>query len=297
MCIIIITHNNAGTLRMALESLVNSELADRIIIVDNNSIDNSQSIIKEIMAEHPFVEGLFLKKNVGFAAGVNIGFKACGSAESYFALFNPDAIATRDWLKKLVEFMDENDSAGMAQSLLVKPNGEYDSAGGFVNGLGYPIEFRPGVGYELLRRVGPYEVGYAKGAAVLIRREAYLRVGGFDNRFFFYYDETDLSYRIRRAGWRIYVVPSSLVFHVGLGSRIPNKELFVLYYLERNHLLFLGKDIKSRLPPAMAWSLIGALHEHNSIRLKIRLRAIYDAIKLMLGHSVNDPINLSKNYY
>jgi len=52
------------------------------------------------MAEHPFVEGLFLKKNVGFAAGVNIGFKACGSAEPYFALFNPDAIATRDWFKE-----------------------------------------------------------------------------------------------------------------------------------------------------------------------------------------------------
>jgi len=48
------------------------------------------------------------------------------------------------------------------------------------------------------------------------------RFGGFDNKFFFYYDETDLSYRMRKAGWRIYVVPSSLVFHIGLGSRIPN---------------------------------------------------------------------------
>jgi GT2 family glycosyltransferase len=94
MCIIVITHNNAGTLMMALESLVNSELVDRIIIVDNNSIDNSQSIIKEFMVKNQFVKALFLKKNVGFAAGVNIGFKACGSAKPYFALFNPDSIAT-----------------------------------------------------------------------------------------------------------------------------------------------------------------------------------------------------------
>jgi glycosyltransferase involved in cell wall biosynthesis len=79
---------------MALESLVNSELANEIVIIDNNSIDSSQSIIKEFMAEHQFVKGLFLKKNVGFAAGVNIGFKACGSAKPYFALFKPDAIAT-----------------------------------------------------------------------------------------------------------------------------------------------------------------------------------------------------------
>jgi len=292
-CIIVITHNNAYTLRKALESLVNSELADEIVVVDNNSIDNSQSIIREFITKYPFVKGLFLKRNVGFAAGVNIGFRACESAEPYFALFNPDAIATRDWLKKLVEFMDENSDAGMAQSLLIKPNGEYDSAGGFINGLGYPIEFRPKVNYELLRRVKPYEVGYAKGAAVLIRREAYLQVGGFDNRFFFYYDETDLSYRMRKAGWRIYVVPSSLVFHIGLGSRIPNKEIFVLYYLERNHLLFLNKNIKTRLIPALTWSLLGALHEHDGARLKIRAKAIYDAVKLMLGHLVSDPINLN----
>jgi len=144
--------------------------------------------------------------------------------------------------------MDENSDVGMAQSLLIKPNGEYDSASGFINGLGYSIELRPKVNYELLRRVKPYEVSYAKGAAVLIRRETYLQVGGFDNRFFFYYDETDLSYRMRKAGWRIYVMPSSLVFHIGLGSRISNKELFALYYLERNHPLFLNKNIKSRLP-------------------------------------------------
>jgi GT2 family glycosyltransferase len=211
MCIIIIAHNNAGTLRKALDLLVNSELANKIIIlVDNNSVDDFRLIIRKFMAK-----GLFLSRNTGFAAGVNIGFKACISAESYFVLSNPDAIATRDWLRKLVEFMNENGDVGMAQSLLIKPNGEYDSAGGFINGLGYPIEFRPKVNYELLRRVKPYEVGYAKGAAVLIRREAYLQVGGFDNRFFFYYDETDLSYRMRKAGWRIYVVPSSLVFTLG----------------------------------------------------------------------------------
>jgi glycosyltransferase involved in cell wall biosynthesis len=81
MCIIVITHNNASTLRKALESLVNSELVDEIVVVDNNSIDNSQSIIREFTTKYPFVKGLFLKRNVDFAAGVNIGFRACESAE------------------------------------------------------------------------------------------------------------------------------------------------------------------------------------------------------------------------
>ena len=187
--------------------------------------------------------------------------------------------------------MDENNDAGMAQSLLVKPNGEYDSAGGFINGLGYPIEFRPKVNYELLRMVKPYEVSYAKGAAVLIRRETYLQVGGFDNRFFFYYDETDLSYRMRKAGWRIYVVPSSLVFHIGLGSYIPNKEYFVLYYMERNHLFFLWKNMRSRFIPALAWSLAGAMKEGNNKKRIVRLRGLRDSIKLVMGLKISEPFN------
>ena len=59
MCIIVITHNNASTLRKALDSLVNSELIDEIIIVDNNSVDGSQLIIRKFMAEYTFVKGLF----------------------------------------------------------------------------------------------------------------------------------------------------------------------------------------------------------------------------------------------
>jgi len=58
-CIIVITHNNADTLRKALESLVNSELADEIVVTDNNSIDNSQSIIRKFIIKYPFVKGLF----------------------------------------------------------------------------------------------------------------------------------------------------------------------------------------------------------------------------------------------
>jgi len=120
MCIIIIAHNNAGTLRKALDLLVNSELANKIIIlVDNNSVDDFRLIIRKFMAKYLSVKGLFLSRNTGFAAGVNIGFKACISAESYFVLSNPDAIATRDWLRKLVEFMDENSDTGMAQGLLL----------------------------------------------------------------------------------------------------------------------------------------------------------------------------------
>ncbi|MEM1637583.1 MAG: glycosyltransferase [Pyrobaculum sp.] len=123
----------------------------------------------------------------------------------------------------------------MAQSLLVRPDLAMDSAGGFLNFLDYPIELKTA------KSLSPYEVQYAKGAAALIRVSAYRAVGGFDPRFFYYYDETDLCARFRRAGYRVVVVPKSIVFHVGQGSKIPNKEYFILYYMERNRPLYMYK--------------------------------------------------------
>ena len=87
----------------------------------------------------------------------------------------------------------------------------------------------------------PYNVMYAKRAAVLVRASAYKEVSGFDPRFFFYYDETDLCARMRKRGYKAVTVPDSIVFHIGLGSGIRCKELFVLYYMERNRLLYLLK--------------------------------------------------------
>jgi GT2 family glycosyltransferase len=290
-CIIIVTHNNDTTLKFTLNSLLSSELIDEIVIVDNNSTDNTKLIINEFSRKYQrLIKKIKLRRNLGFPKAVNIGFKLCKNNEPYFALFNPDAIATKSWLRELIRFMDKNDHTGIAQSLLIKPDGEYDSAGGFINKLGYPLEFKPRIDYKTLSKLKPYEIGYAKGAAVLIRTRAFLQVGGFDERYFFYYDETDLSYRMRKYGWKIYLVPSSIVVHIGLGSKIPNKELFVLYYIERNHLLFLYKNIRSRSVPALIWSLTGAIYEKRNTRKKIRLKAIYDAIKLMIGYKIYDPV-------
>jgi GT2 family glycosyltransferase len=97
---------------------------------------------------------------------------------------------------------------------------------------------------------------------------------------------------MRKYGWKIYLVPSSIVVHIGLGSKIPDKELFVLYYIERNHLLFLYKNIRSRFIPALIWSLTGAIHERNNIKMRIRFMAIRDAIKLAIGYKVHDPIRI-----
>lgn len=291
VCVIMVTHNNDSTIEHALKSLLNSYYVDLVIVVDNASKDNTKYILRQFIHMNVNVKAVFLKDNVGFPKAVNIGLRFC-PYEEYFALFNPDAYATKSWLLKLVNVANSDKSIAMAQSLLIKPNGEIDSAGGFINGLGYPIEFKPKVDLDKLIKINPYEVMYAKGAAVLIRRKAYDEVGGFDDKIFFYYDEADLSYRLRQHGYKIVIVPDSIVYHVGLGSKIPNKELFVLYYIERNHLYFLAKNMPSRLISALSWSIMGMVKERYAIRRRVRFKALLDFIKLITGCKVNEPFKL-----
>lgn len=225
-----------------------------------------------------------MPKNVGFPKGVIIGVLVA-RPEKYFAIINPDAIPTRDWLAKLVDTMERCEECGMAQSLLVHPDLSIDSAGGLLNFLDYPIELK------YTRSKAPYKVHYAKGAAALIRISAYRVAGGFDSRFFFYYDETDLCARMRKRGFKVVVVPNSVVFHIGQGSSIPGKEYFTLYYMERNRLLYMYKNDLAKLPLGIVTALLGIFKE-KGIRKVVRVRALRDFLRLLRGEEINEPFRV-----
>lgn len=288
--IIIVTHNNSDNIILCLESLFKTTLHGdeiEIILVDNASTDGTREILKEFLVKAPRIKlkVLFLRRNVGFAAAVNIGLKHA-SPSPYFVLLNPDTIVTPSWLSELINAVKRSKGEiVMAQSLLLNFDGRIDCAGGFLNFWGYPVELWKGKfldKYPL--SILPYPVGYAKGAAVLIDSKAYLNSGGLDEKFFFYYEEVDLAYRMRRRG-QVVVVPSSIVYHRGTGSKVPKKDLFILYHMERNRLYFLYKNEPSKLLLALIQALIGALKDRG-IRRKVRLKAITDFFKLILtGHT------------
>lgn len=280
--VIIVTHNNSNTIKFTIRALKKSRFKYdelQIVVIDNFSTDNTLQILRNLRDDYTKV--IALKKNVGFPMAVMIGLLTT-KPDSYFALLNPDAIPTPHWLERLYEVMEGDRKIGMAQSLLVHPDGSIDSAGGFLNFLGYPKEAKGVLDHR------PYDVFYGKGAAVLIRVSAYREAGGFDPRFFFYYDETDLCARMRKLGYRIVVVPSSIVFHVGLGSAIECKQLFVYYYMERNRLLYLFKNNLLSLPIGLATALIGAVKERG-VKRAIRLKAIGDFYRLLRGKEVEEP--------
>lgn len=115
-----------------------------------------------------------MDRNYGFAGGVIKGL-AHAQKGKYFALLNPDTLTTETWLSELVKVAQRDPRIGATQSLLLNVNGTADSAGGFVNFLGYPMEVYKGRKIQLPHSV--YEIGYAKGAAVLLKWNAYADAG------------------------------------------------------------------------------------------------------------------------
>lgn len=215
-----------------------------ICVIDNNSSDDSVKFVKEWYPEITVNE---LSKNYGFAGGYNKGIQDITS--KYIALINSDVLVTQDWLDPIIEFMESNKNIGVVQPKIKclenKENFEYAGAsGGFLDALGYP--FCRGRIFENVEKdeeqyEDPIEIFWASGAAMVCKTDLFKKIGGFDEKFFAHQEEIDLCWRIKRAGYMVFVLPKSVVYHLGGGTLAysnPNKD----YLNFRNNLYLLTKN-------------------------------------------------------
>lgn len=236
-------------MRSFLPSVIASsaEVAD-IIVADNASTDGS---LKMLEAEFPSVRTIVLDRNYGFAGGYNKALEQVGN--EYYMLLNSDVEVTASWLDRLLAFMDTHPEAAACQPKLRAEHSrgmfEYAGAsGGFIDRYGYP--FCRGRLFDTVERdTGQYddvcEVLWATGAALMIRRADFWRVGGFDDRFFAHNEEIDLCWRLCTLGRRIYCVPQSVVYHVG-GGTLPKGNPMKTYLNFRNNLTMLYKNLPDK---------------------------------------------------
>ncbi len=224
-----------------------ADIAD-IIVADNASTDESMELLR---TEFPNVRTIVLDKNYGFAGGYNRALEHVDN--EYYMLLNSDVEVTNGWMDRLVDFMDANSDAAACQPKLRAEHSrdmfEYAGAsGGFIDRYGYP--FCRGRVFDTVERDnGQYDdvcqVLWATGAALMIRREDYWRVGGFDDRFFAHNEEIDLCWRLCNLGRKIYCVPQSVVYHVG-GGTLPKGNPMKTYLNFRNNLTMLYKNLPER---------------------------------------------------
>ena len=224
---------------------VKSREGAEVVVADNASTDGSLEMMKE---KFPTVKTIAFDKNYGFTGGYNKAFEAIGS--EYFVLINSDIEVAEGWLEPLVQWMDSHPDCGACAPKLhswqEKDKFEYaGAAGGYLDRFGYPL-CRGRVLQRLETDKGQYDspkdVFWATGACLMVRSKVYESLGGLDNRFFAHMEEIDLCWRMQLAGWKVTVVPESVVYHVG-GGTLPATSPFKLFLNFRNNLLMLSNNL------------------------------------------------------
>jgi GT2 family glycosyltransferase len=248
LSVIVLSYNTRDLTLACLRSLASSDLGSgiEIIVVDNQSVDDT---VLAVRAEFSGVQVIVNDRNLGYAAGNNVGLAAAAGA--YLMLLNSDTVVAPGALRALVEFMEVHPEAGACGPQLRSPDGSLQPSG-----RDLPTVWSVFTGmtrlYRLQRRnfyVQPSR-DYAKvarvqelsGAALLVRRSAYERTGGLDPRFFAYYEDVDWCQRLGDAGYALYYVPEACVWHAWGGSSRRASEVAeraaqfgLAYYFSKHH--------------------------------------------------------------
>ena len=225
MAVAVISWNTRDVLRACLETVM-AEDAGEVVVVDNGSTDGSVEMVRE---RFPAVRLQVLAGNPGYGAASNVAFMLCASP--YVLLLNSDTKLRRGALDALTAHLDRHPGAGIVGPRLLNPDGSLQKSTFPFPGPLVPIVKRRPVSdvvgaVPALREafVGAWAhdvacpVPWVLGAALAIRRTAYESVGGFDEQYVMYYEEVDLCFRLRRAGWDIHFTPATEVTHIGGAS-------------------------------------------------------------------------------
>ena len=245
---VVIVNWNAGSyLEKCVDSIVLCEelIVDQIIIVDNNSSDNSIASV----ASKKNIKIIFSEINLGFGAACNLG--ALQSDKEYLLFLNPDAALLPNGLTTALSFMRDpkNTKFGICGVQLLDESGQIArSCARFPTPLAF---FSHAVGLNrIFPKMGHFmaewsheetrEVDHVIGAFFMVRRSLFDALAGFDERFFLYLEDLDFSYRARQAGWRTVYLAHAQAFHAGGGTsnQVKAKRLF---YSLRSRLLYAFK--------------------------------------------------------
>ncbi len=244
--IIIVNWNTRELLLNCLSSVLatTSGLAIETIVVDNGSKDGSSEAVRKAFSAVTIIQN---DRNRGFARANNQAL--AGAAGRYFLLLNSDAALTEGSLQGLVSFMDRTPDAGVAACQYIDTDGSRQNS--FDNFPTLATELFNKTILKLLfparypskRRVyrEPIGVDSVIGACMLVRAEAVRQVGVLDEAYFFFLEETDWCYRMRRAGWRVYHLPGIRVYHLqGKSKEQSPVSAWIEYY--RSLYLFFKKN-------------------------------------------------------
>ena len=263
VAVVILNWNGKKFLEAFLPGIIKYSLGATIYVADNQSVDESVDFLKE---HFPTVKIIINARNEGFAKGYNTALKQIDA--HYYVLLNSDVEVTGNWLGPVISLMDSQADIAACQPKVLdygdRSRFEYAGAsGGFIDTYGYPF-CRGRLFNELEKDHKQYdkaiETFWATGACMIVRAEAFWKAGAFDDDYFAHMEEIDVCWRMKNLGYKIYIEPASVIYHVGGGTlnKLSPRKTFLNF---RNNLMTFTKNASPRF-----------------LLLKILFRMVLDAV-------------------
>ena len=276
LSVVFLSYNTRDLTEQALRTVLDAAegVEVEIFVVDNASHDGSADMVAE---KFPAVKLLRNEDNVGFAAGNNVALRQV--VGEYVLIINTDTIVRRDTLRALAGFLDEHPEVGACGCKILDPDGtlQLDSRRGFpspmaafckMSGLSRLFPDHPSISRYHMTYLDPEqtaEVEVLSGSCMMVRKAAMDQVGLLDEDYFMYGEDIDWCYRIHKAGWKIFYVPTTEIIHFR-GESGRGAPLRILYRKSQAMSIFVNKHMTRRFRFFPLWLLQVGIALHGIFR-------------------------------
>lgn len=273
--VVIVTYNSRHYLDACLRSVLEQDYPHEVILVDNCSQDGTVQYVRESFPDVRVIES---PANGGYGAGNNLGVRYADG--KYVAILNPDVVVGAGWLRKLVLPLQESSKNITTPKILLYDGSAINTCGNTNNFTG--LTFTRGLGADPVTEYSNIEkVSGISGACFAIHRKEYLALGGFDESFFLYNEDSDFSWRANLLGYSILSIPESIVCHDYQLRVSPEK----VYHLEKGRYLILRKYLSRKEFSLLFPSLVvaefltfGYAVQFGLKGLRYKLAALHDGL-------------------
>lgn len=273
--VIIVTYNHKHFLKKCLNSLLNQEYPHEVILFDNCSGDDTVSYVRECF---PTVKVIENSSNAGYGAGNNLGVKHAQG--KYIVILNPDTIVRGGWLSALISPLKNENNIITTSKILTYEGFNINTCGNINHFTG--LNFTRGLGESPDHYKNTTSAGGISGACFAIRKHDYEILGGFDETFFMYNEDSDFSWNAFQNGYTIKYIPNSVLQHHYTLKVSPEK----LYHLEKGRYIILRKYFSRKEMILLSPSLIvteiltwGYCLKHGKKGIHNKIKAMTEGIK------------------
>lgn len=234
---IVICYNSETHVAKCMTSILNQTHTNyEIIVVDNNSVDKTKLIVEDFRMKNNQIKLISNSKNIGYGNAISMATKICNG--EFLAILNADTFLDSQWAKNILDAFKDDNEIMSASGTILFPNGELQSTGGMMDKYGAIVHRGSKLFHS--RNINENTFFYNDGSAFVIRQKI-LHHANFDPNLFLYYEDVDLSWKIRKLGYKVEYIKDAISYHDS-GHSSSDMSPFKFYYLSRNRIYVCQKN-------------------------------------------------------